>query len=198
MPYYRDVGAFDARAEGYESGWRGRLHQDIADKVLDMALSVSPDAERVLDVGCGTGYLLRRLALKAPEATELVGVDPAPLMIRTARSLSSDDRLSFRKAIAEQLPFEDATFDLVLATTSFDHWADQPAGVAEVARVLEPGGHFVVADLLSALLVPTVLVGRRGKVRTIGRAVAMLSSAGLQVTARRNIAFVISALAAMK
>jgi SAM-dependent methyltransferase len=60
-------------------------------------------------------------------------------------------------------PWPAATFDLVVSTTSFDHWADQQAGLAECARVLAPGGCLVLADLFSALLLPTLLAGRRGK-----------------------------------
>lgn len=89
----RDVAAFEERASGYESGWRGRLHHDIADKAIDLALAGSARPRRVLDVGCGTGYLLRRLAARVPEARELAGIDAAPAMIETARTMASDSRL---------------------------------------------------------------------------------------------------------
>jgi ubiquinone/menaquinone biosynthesis C-methylase UbiE len=64
----RDVAAFDARAPGYESGWLGRLHHQIADRTADLALTLTPAPRRILDVGCGTGYLLRRLATRCPQA----------------------------------------------------------------------------------------------------------------------------------
>ena len=198
MPDYRDVGAFDARAKTYDTGWLGSLHHDIADKVLDIALSVDPDPERVLDVGSGTGYFLRRLAAKVPEASELVGIDPAPLMIETARALAQDDHVVFRRGIAEALPFGDASFDLVVAITSFDHWGDQRLGVREVARVLEPGGSLVLADLLSPWLSPSLLIGRRGRVRTVKQATTLLKDAGLQVVGQRSLQVVIRALAARK
>ena len=85
MPHDRDVKAFDERAPGYESGWRGQLHHDIANRAVDLALAAEPDARRVLDVGSGTGFVLRQLADRLPTATELTGVDPAPEMIRVAR-----------------------------------------------------------------------------------------------------------------
>jgi ubiquinone/menaquinone biosynthesis C-methylase UbiE len=66
-----------------------------------------------------------------------------------------------RQNPASRLPWPAATFDLVVSTTSFDHWADQRAGLAECARVLAPGGCLVLADLFSVLL-PTLLAGRRG------------------------------------
>jgi SAM-dependent methyltransferase len=73
----RDVAAFDARAEGYEGGWLGRLRQ-----------------------------------------------------------------------LVEVLPFPEGSFDLVVSTTSFDHWADQRAGLRECARVLAPGGWLVLTAVI--------------------------------------------------
>lgn len=198
MPDYRDVGAFDARAKTYESGWLGRLHHDIADRVLEIALALTPDPERVLDIGCGTGYFLRRLAAQAPEARELVGIDPAPLMIEAARANAQDDHTVFRRAMAEELPFGEASFDLVVAVTSFDHWGDQRLGIREVVRVLEPGGNFVVADVLSAWLSPSLLVGRHGRVRTVKQATTLLKDAGLRVVGERSMHVVIRAIASRK
>jgi ubiquinone/menaquinone biosynthesis C-methylase UbiE len=68
----------------------------------------------------------------------------------------------------------------VVSTTSFDHWADQRAGLAECARVLAPGGYLVLADLFSVLLLPTQLAGRRGKARTKRRATQLVTEAGLR------------------
>ena len=69
----RDIAAFDARAGSYEDGWLGRLHQQIADRTAELALAVAPAPQRILDVGCGTGYLLRELAARCPQAVELGG-----------------------------------------------------------------------------------------------------------------------------
>jgi ubiquinone/menaquinone biosynthesis C-methylase UbiE len=174
----RDVAAFDERAPSYETGWRGRLHHDIADRAADLALASSPRPSRVLDVGCGTGYLLRRLAGRVPQALELCGIDAAPAMIETARAMAADRRMNFATGTAEELPYPEHTFDLVVSTTSFDHWADQRAGLAECARVLVPGGHLVLIDQFSAWLAPTLLGARRGKARTKRRAARLLAQAG--------------------
>jgi ubiquinone/menaquinone biosynthesis C-methylase UbiE len=174
----RDVAAFSERAPGYESGWRGRLHHEIADKAIDLALAGPARPHRVLDVGCGTGYLLRGLAVRVPEARELAGIDAAPAMIETARTMAGDRRIRFARATAEHLPYRDETFDLVISTTSFDHWSDQRAGLAECFRVLVPGGRLVLIDLFSAWLVPTLVAGRRGKARTKRRAARLLADAG--------------------
>jgi ubiquinone/menaquinone biosynthesis C-methylase UbiE len=129
-------------------------------------------------VGCGTGYLLRRLAGRVPQALELAGIDAAPAMIEAARAMSADSRIRFATGTAEELPYPKRLFDLVVSTTSFDHWADQRAGLAECARVLVPGGHLVLIDLFSAWLAPTLLGGRRNKARTKRRAARLLAQAG--------------------
>lgn len=175
-----DVAAFDRRAPGYESGWLGRMHHDIADRAAALALTCSPEPRRVLDVGCGTGYLLRQLAARAPRAVELAGLDPAPAMIEAAQAIAGDERLRFGAGAAERLPYPAGTFDLVVSTTSFDHWADQAAGLRECARVLTPGGRLVLADQFSAWLFPSLLLWRRGGARTKGRATRLLRAAGLQ------------------
>jgi ubiquinone/menaquinone biosynthesis C-methylase UbiE len=180
MAHDRDVAAFDERAPGYESGWLGKLHHDIADRTAELALSCCPAPRRILDVGCGTGYLLRGLAARVPAAAELAGIDAAAAMIETARAAARDDRLRFSAGVAERLPFAAETFDLVVTTTSFDHWADQQAGLAECARVLTPGGHLVLADLFSAWLWPTILLGRRDRARTKLRATRLLAAAGFR------------------
>ena len=82
----RDVAAFAERAHGYDEGWRGRLHHQIADRTADLALTCGPSPRRILDVGCGTGYLLGRLAARAPQAEVLAGIDAAPAMIEVARA----------------------------------------------------------------------------------------------------------------
>jgi ubiquinone/menaquinone biosynthesis C-methylase UbiE len=180
VPADRDVGAFNDRAPRYESGWRGQLHHEIADRTVSVALACVPAPRRVLDVGCGTGYALRQLARRLPAAQELAGIDAAPQMVEVAGQLAGDQRLAFGLGTAERLPFPDAAFDLVISTTSVDHWADQGAGIAECGRVLAPGGYLVLTDLFSAWLAPTLTGGRRAKARTRGRATRLLMAAGLR------------------
>jgi ubiquinone/menaquinone biosynthesis C-methylase UbiE len=175
----RDVAAFGERAQGYDEGWRGRMHHQIADDMADLALTCVPAPSRILDVGCGTGYLLGRLAGRLPQAEVLAGIDAAPAMIAVARSGAADDRLRLAVGTAERLPWPAESFDLVVSTTSFDHWADQRAGLAECARVLAPGGCLVLADLFSVLLVPTLAGGRRGKARTKRQATRLVRAVGL-------------------
>ena len=195
----RDVAAFGERAQRYDEGWRGQLHHQIADRTADLALTCVPAPRRILDVGCGTGYLLGRLAARAPQAGALAGIDAAPAMIEVATGAATDDRLRLVVGTAERLPWPAATFDLVVSTTSFDHWADQRAGLAECARVLAPGGSLVLADLFSVLLLPTLPAGRRGKARTKRRATQVLAEAGLHSPQwHRLYAIIIQAVTATK
>jgi ubiquinone/menaquinone biosynthesis C-methylase UbiE len=195
----RDVAAFGRRAPRYDEGWRGRLHHQIADRTAGLALACVPAPRRILDVGCGTGYLLGRLAADAPQAEALAGIDAAPAMIEAAKAAATDDRLRFVVGTAEQLPWPAGTFDLVISTTSFDHWADQDRGLAQCARVLAPGGCLVLADLFSVLLLPTLLAARRGKARTKRQATQLLTSAGFRTPHwHRLYAVIIQAVTATK
>ncbi len=178
MPKDRDIQAFEDRATDYERGWRGRLHHDIALRTADIARTLDPEPRRVLDVGCGTGLLLRLLADRLPHVDELVGIDAAEGMIAVARSMAKDPRIRLSIGVAESLPYPDHSFDLVVSTTSFDHWKDQGLGLAECARVLVPTGHLVLTDLFSVWLVPTLLVGHRDRARTRHRAGVLLKTAG--------------------
>jgi ubiquinone/menaquinone biosynthesis C-methylase UbiE len=195
----RDVAAFGERAQHYDQGRLGQLHHQIADRTADLALACVPAPRRILDVGCGTGYLLGRLAARVPQAELLAGIDAAPAMIEAARDAAADARPRFVVGVAEQLPWPEASFDLVVSTTSFDHWADQRAGLAQCARVLAPGGCLVLADLFSVLLAPTLLAGRRDKARTGRRATQLVTAAGLHsVQWHRLYAVIIQAVTATR
>lgn len=95
---------------------------------------------RVLDVGCGTGELLEHLQGVGARPS---GVDPAPRMaeLAQARSVGVDVRLGG----LEQLPFDDGGFDAVLAVNAFQLAEDQDDALAEIARVLAPGGVVALA-----------------------------------------------------
>jgi ubiquinone/menaquinone biosynthesis C-methylase UbiE len=178
LPARRDVEAFAMRAKAYEHGFLGRLHKQIDERSVDLVLSTGREPEKVLDIGCGTGFFLRTLALRCPNAVELVGVDPAAPMIEVATELASDPRISFLGGIgAEHLPFEDDEFDVVTAITSFDHWSHQRSGLMECLRVLNPGGRLVLVDQFNVLLMPTLLTARRGKACTKHRVERLLKDA---------------------
>lgn len=115
---------------------------------------------------------------KLPAAQLLRGLDAAARMVEVARSAARDERLEFTVGVAEDLPYDDASFDLLVSTTSFDHWRDQRSGLGECARVLEPQGTLVLADIFSWWLLPTLVGGRRGKARTRKRLGSLLTQSG--------------------
>lgn len=99
---------------------------------------------RVLDVGCGEGRFCRMLAERGAIVT---GVDPTVPLIEAART--SDSRGDYRVAGGESLPFENATFDLVVSYLVLIDIPDFRGAIAEMARVVKPGGKVVVANLQS-------------------------------------------------
>jgi ubiquinone/menaquinone biosynthesis C-methylase UbiE len=149
--------------------------------------------QRILDIGCGSGYLLRGLAARNPSAVGLSGIDPSAAMVAAAQAGVDDSRIEVSLGAAEDLPYSDGAFDLVVSTTSFDHWADQRRGLAECRRVLAPGGHLVLVDQFSLWLVPTLVFGRRVKARTKSRANTLLRDAGFRPPEWRPVYAIINA-----
>lgn len=122
-----------------EHGDFGRRY--VLDPVmLPRALALAP--RTALDVGCGEGRFCRMLATHGIETT---GVDPTAALIAHAREL--DARGSYIEAPAEKLPFDDGSFDLVISYLSLIDITDYRAGIAEMARVLKPGGALLIANL---------------------------------------------------
>ncbi|HWZ18261.1 MAG TPA: class I SAM-dependent methyltransferase [Ktedonobacteraceae bacterium] len=141
----KDIEHFDQWSSSYENSWMQRAFFDQTHQaVLALAAGIVHEPESVLDVGCGTGRLLRRAYRYWPEA-QLIGVDPADGMIERAKLLTPN--ATFFTSMAETLPLPDASVDLALSTTSFHHWQDQEAGIREIARVLRPGGYFILVDI---------------------------------------------------
>jgi SAM-dependent methyltransferase len=124
----------------------GPLYRHVA---ADVA-AVAPAGAQVLEVGCGPGHLSIRLARQ--HGLEVTGLDLDPAMIARARANadrpgnSDHRRPSFLVGDVATLAFPDGSFDLVVSTLSMHHWADPTAGLAEIGRVLRPGGRALVWD----------------------------------------------------
>ena len=114
----------------------------------DVARSANGGAQ-VLEVGSGPGHLAVRLA--AEHGFEVTGLDLDPAMVERARTnaASAEARATFMVGDAAALPFPDASFDLVVSTMSMHHWAKPAAGIAEISRVLRPGGRALIWDFRS-------------------------------------------------
>ena len=103
-------------------------------------LSLKSD-DRFLDLGCGLGAALSH----ADETgAETAGIDPSPAMVeRAAKRVPGAE---VREGSAESIPFEDDRFTAALAVSTYHHWADPEAGLAEVRRVLAPGGRLLILE----------------------------------------------------
>lgn len=95
----------------------------------------------ILDLGCGTGISTRQLA----KLGRVIGCDKDPIMLKYAKSVKGPGVKKYILAVADNLPFEKQTFDLITAFSSF-HWFDDKKSVAEMYRVLRPGGLLFVAN----------------------------------------------------
>jgi ubiquinone/menaquinone biosynthesis C-methylase UbiE len=120
----------------------------MLDDYLD-AMAVG-EASTVLDMGCGTGLVARALARRVGFSGQVTGVDLSPHLVAAAEQLARDEGLSghtsFRTGDVHKLDFAPATFDAVIAHTLLSH-VDNVAGVlAELARVLRPGGLLGIFD----------------------------------------------------
>ncbi|MBE8516172.1 class I SAM-dependent methyltransferase [Amycolatopsis sp. H6(2020)] len=104
--------------------------------------------DRVLDVGCGTGYLAGLAARAAGPAGSVLGVDASEPMIDFARRTTGSAFCRFEVGTAQALPAGDGEFDVVLSSLMLHHIpdGDQPAVLAEMRRVLRPGGRLMLAD----------------------------------------------------
>jgi SAM-dependent methyltransferase len=112
-----------------------------ADDLAARARRLAP--RRVLEVACGTGVVTRALdAALDPEAT-IVATDLNPAMLAQAQREGTTRALAWREADAQALPFDDATFDLVVCQFGVMFFPDRPRAFAEARRVLGPGGSFL-------------------------------------------------------
>ncbi|MEO0538223.1 MAG: class I SAM-dependent methyltransferase [Cyanobacteria bacterium P01_A01_bin.123] len=135
---------FDGWAPTYDWLLPSVFYQAVHQRLLEYV--VLPETAYVLDLGCGTGRLLRRLASQFPTLTGL-GLDLSENMLAQARQKPSfRDRLQFVSGRSDFIPADPETFDAVFCTISFLHYPEPQAVMADVARVLKPGAMFYLAD----------------------------------------------------
>jgi ubiquinone/menaquinone biosynthesis C-methylase UbiE len=121
-------------------------HSDITAQTI--ALMGLQAADRVLDLGCGTGWASRRLAKLVPDG-EVVGIDVADEMLRRAEQASTGIKnVRYVWGSAENIPAPDNAFTKVLSVESFYYYADQDKALDEICRVMAPGGGlFILINL---------------------------------------------------
>ncbi|AKG23242.1 class I SAM-dependent methyltransferase [Calothrix sp. 336/3] len=135
---------FDRWAPSYDWLLPSVFYQAVHQRLLGYV--TLPQKSQVMDLGCGTGRLLNRLAGKFADL-QGTGLDLSPQMLRIARrSNSHHPRLIFVEGKADALPFASEQFDAVFNTISFLHYPEPEKVLAEIARVLKPGGNFYLVD----------------------------------------------------
>jgi ubiquinone/menaquinone biosynthesis C-methylase UbiE len=135
------VAEYAKAAKHYDEKWAFYVEATTRETLRRLPLNA---ASRVLDVGCGTGELLRRIRANVPDAV-LAGLDPVPEMLDVAREkLSGHDDL--RVGYADRLPWNAGTFDVVVSCNMFHYISEPLTALREMARVLRPTGALVLTD----------------------------------------------------
>jgi SAM-dependent methyltransferase len=180
--------------------WRatllGRVTEAIEQRLVLELMGELPDA-RVFDVGCGDGALVCAAASRGAVAT---GLDPDPAMLAAARMRAAGAHVqaAFVEGRIEQMPFADASFDVVVAITVLCFLTDASGAVREMTRVLRPGGRVVLGELGRWSLWAMTRRVRGGlgaatwkaaRFRTASELRTLAESAGLSVTVIRGAVY---------
>ena len=177
---------YDADAARYDERWAAYLRGSME---LLRPWMVEAPPRTLLDVGCGTAVLLDFLRAWRVAPERYAGVDPSLAMLRRAAGRTG----GLAAGAAEALPFRDGAFDTVVSASAFHYWPEPRAGLAEVRRVLAPGGRVLMVDWARDFLTMRAMnaalrVTRRAFVRMYaeGEVRGMMMEAGLRVARTRR------------
>lgn len=137
---------YDFQARFYHL-WRDSYDSDVI-KTIAEAVFADAAPKRVLDVGCGSGWLSLGLAIRQPGSV-FIGIDPSVGLLRLGRREAAKRRitnLKLHEGSAYALQFGDAEFDVLTVGGLFPNINDRVRAIAEMARVLKPGGTLVVVE----------------------------------------------------
>lgn len=143
------------RIVGYEDEWLEGIPETAIESFAGtgnpFSLGRLKPGERVVDIGCGAGIDSLIAARMVEAEGRVIGVDMTPAMLDRARSAAAEagfKNVEFREGVMEDLPVEDAWADVVISNGVLNLTPDKPTVLAEMARVLKPGGRLQIADIL--------------------------------------------------
>lgn len=128
-------------ASDYEEHLGPLIFEPAANALLSHLVTLP--ANTILELACGTGRVTKHLRINFPVAARLIATDINPGMLDIAQQQLNDPSITFQLADAQQLPFTDQSFDLIVNQFGLMFLPDKQGGVHEAFRVLKPGGHFV-------------------------------------------------------
>jgi SAM-dependent methyltransferase len=132
-----DEGLWETHAGWWIDGFTDGADPEYTEQIIPLAAAELAGARRVLDVGCGDGQISR---MAAAQGSEVLAIDPTWNCITVAAQRAG--AAGFARAEAAGLPFADEVFDAVVACLVFEHIRSVDEAIAEVGRVLRPGGRF--------------------------------------------------------
>lgn len=153
---------FSKRADKYDEGFEGKASRKFYN-LLVREVELQPGM-KILDVGCGTGALLKRLADK----TDIIGygIDMEENMIAEAKM--KQPQMEFAIASCDKLPFADQSVDAIIACMAYHHFRNKDGFAEEALRVLKPGGILYIADPRFPWLIRKMLNGILKLIRVVG------------------------------
>lgn len=141
----KSVEMFNKTAERYYDTYNGRHAKKVTALVYQSLEEIMQESGALLDVGCGTGSLIRQLENRY-KRWKFFGIDLSEKMLGICERYKSD-RQCFFKASSEKIPFDEKTFKVVTCTDSFHHYVNPQKAMEEMYRVLEKDGHLVMSEI---------------------------------------------------
>jgi SAM-dependent methyltransferase len=132
---------WETHATWWQDGFSEGADPEYEEQILPLAAEHLEGARTVLDVGTGEGQVARLALARTTTVETAVGIDPTLAQIEEAHKRGKGP--VYARAAAAQLPFKSQTFEAVVACLVFEHIEDVDRAIAEVARVLQPGGRFL-------------------------------------------------------
>ena len=130
---------WEQNAQWWQDGFTDGADPEYVEQILPLTAECLAGASRVLDIGTGEGQSARLACALGAEL--VVGTDPTRAQLVVARDRGGGP--AYVRGVGEALPFRNASFDAAIACLVFEHIPDHVPAIAEVARILEPGGRFI-------------------------------------------------------